>query len=169
GNALVDSTKTLEHDAKTFFRDPLRVVALLRQGPTVALDNYRQVELQSFADRTRPRFSNKEIRKCHVVIHAGREAFREDGEPGFQSLGGGKQLLVFSTDNDQLQLRIAGVQRTNDLQNCFRPVSSEQDNSGRRIWIQAQTLALLGNVDLGLLVEFRLEHHSGDQKYVVLV
>src|SRR5439155_24736739 len=56
-----DIAKTLQNDSHPIFSDPLRVVALLRQCAAVALDDYRQMKLQSLADAARSRLANKEI------------------------------------------------------------------------------------------------------------
>src|SRR6266566_4212777 len=75
-----DIAKTLQNDSHPIFSDPLRVVALLRQCAAVALDDYRQVKLQSFADAARSRLANEEIGNSHVIVDLLREPFGKDGK-----------------------------------------------------------------------------------------
>src|SRR5579872_1788885 len=62
-DSACDLPKTFEYYSQPILSDPLRVITFLRQGASVALDDHRQMKLQSFTDASRSRFADKEISK----------------------------------------------------------------------------------------------------------
>src|SRR5579871_5754352 len=77
-NAESDLAETLERDAQAVLNQPLGVVTLLRHRRSVAFGNYRQMELQGFADASGAGLPDEEIGERHVIVNLRGEALDED-------------------------------------------------------------------------------------------
>src|SRR6267143_6040071 len=51
-----------QHDSPTRFGDPFGVIALLRHGLLIALDDHREMELQGFTDAAGTGLPDEEVR-----------------------------------------------------------------------------------------------------------
>src|ERR1700730_7960784 len=68
-DARSDVGKTWKHNTHAILEQPLGVVALLRHGSCVALNDYGKIELQSFADAARSGLPDEKVGKGHEIVH----------------------------------------------------------------------------------------------------
>src|SRR5580700_965647 len=74
-DGFIQLGEAIDHHANLLFDDPVRVVALVRQRPLVALDDYGQPHGQRLADAAGTGLANEEIGEAHQSRHLGGESF----------------------------------------------------------------------------------------------
>src|SRR5579883_2034949 len=63
-----DVAKTVQHDADPFFLHPLRVVAFLRKGPGIPLDDNGEAADHRFGDAAGSRLADKKVSRAHELM-----------------------------------------------------------------------------------------------------
>jgi len=71
-----------------------------------------------------------------------------------------------TAERDQLHFSLNLVEPLHDVHHDARAMSTKQNNPGRAIGSEAQTLSFRNAVQPGLLVELRFQHHARGLKCV---
>src|SRR5579883_1816835 len=125
-----DVAKTVQHDADPFFLHPLRVVAFLRKGPGIPLDDNGEAADHRFGDAAGSRLADKKVSRAHELMHLLREADNADWEvpsAGTQFRG---QLLIPAANKNQLKRQARFVNFFGDAINHAGAMPAEQHHRG---------------------------------------
>lgn len=156
-----DLEEIADHDSDFIFADPLSVVALLRKGPGVALNNYGETHLDGFADAARAGLANEKIREIHVVGNSGGESLNKNRDASFAGAEPFGEGLIFSADENELEIEIRAVEAVDDLLDYLGALSAEHDQAGGKIGRKFQSAAFSDAVHGDGFIEARMKNHAG--------
>jgi len=156
-----DLQEIADHNADFFFADPLSVVALLRKSPGVALYNYGETHLDGFADATRTGLANEKIREMHAVGNSSGESLDKNWDASFAGAESFGEGLIFSADENELEIEIRAVEAVDDLLDYFGALSAEHDQAGGKIGRKFQSAAFGDAIHGDGFVEARVKNHAG--------
>src|SRR5712692_11388222 len=159
----------LQYNAYTLLLHPLRVVALLRERPGIALDEDRQLADHGFRNAPWTGLADQKIRCVHQPMHFFGETDNVHRQLPLAGAQFPRQLFVSAANQYQLQRQPGGIQFFRYLVYRLRTVPAEERDGGRQALMQSHLSPQRHGVGIVLYIKIRAQDHSGGQKNVGVV
>src|SRR5215469_2751468 len=141
--------------------DPLCVVPLLRQRPSIALRNHWQLHRKRFGEAAGPRLADEKIGQVHVIGNLRGKSFDVGPNARISLTQRFRERLILPADENQLQIEIALITALGNFEHHLIAVSAEKHKPSRHVWLQAETYALNASLSCLGRIKARLQNHSG--------